>query len=129
MRLLLDTHIFLWYITGDQRLSKYSRSSIENAEVVFVSVVSIWEALIKYALGKLPLPEAPYPWLATQRELHGFLSLPVEERSFASLADLPRHHDDPFDRLLISQSIGADLVLVTVDPVMRRYSARLLSTS
>jgi PIN domain nuclease of toxin-antitoxin system len=65
MRLLLDTHIFLWYITGDQRLSNHFRESIENADVVFVSVVSIWEAVIKYTLGKLPLPEAPFPWLAT----------------------------------------------------------------
>ena|SRR5437868_6668754 len=85
MRLLLDTHIFLWYITGDQRLSRHFRESIENAEVVFVSVVSIWEAIIKHTIGKLPLPEAPFPWLSTQRELHGFISLPVEERSFADL--------------------------------------------
>ena len=122
MRLLLDTHIFLWYITGDQRLSRHFRESIENADAVFVSVVSIWEAVIKYTLGKLPLPEAPHPWLSTQREIHGFVSLPVEERSFAHLAELPRHHDDPFDRLLISQAIGGDLLLVTVDPVLARYS-------
>src|SRR5256885_16474790 len=73
MRLLLDTHIFLWYITGDQRLSRHFRESIENAEVVFVSVVSIWEAIIKHTIGKLPLPEVPFPWLSTQRELHGFI--------------------------------------------------------
>jgi PIN domain nuclease of toxin-antitoxin system len=126
MRLLLDTHIFLWYITGDHRLSSHFRESIENAEVVFVSVVSIWEAVIKYTLGKLPLPEAPYPWLATQRELHGFVSLVVEERSFAHLGQLPRHHDDPFDRMLVSQALGGDLLLVTVDPILARYSAPLL---
>jgi PIN domain nuclease of toxin-antitoxin system len=94
--------------------------------VVFVSVVSIWEAVIKYALGKLPLPQAPYPWLATQRELHGFISLDVEERSLARLGELPRHHDDPFDRMLISQALGGDLLLVTVDPVIAKYSATLL---
>src|SRR5437773_2173849 len=126
MRLLLDTHIFLWYITGDQRLSNHFRESIENADVAFVSVVSIWEAVIKHTLGKLPLPEAPFPWLATQRELHGFISLPVEERSFASLGGLPRHHDDPFDRMLVSQAIGGELLLVTVDPVLSKYPARLL---
>src|SRR5438270_7527288 len=108
MRLLLDTHIFLWYITGDQRLSRRFRESIENADLVLVSVVSIWEAVIKYTLGKLPLPEAPYPWLVTQRDLHGFISLPVEERSFEHLGELPRHHDDPFDRMLICQAIGGD---------------------
>lgn len=126
MRLLLDTHIFLWYITGDQRLSKHFRHSIENAEVVFVSVVSIWESVIKYTVGKLPLPEPPFPWLARQRELHGFISLPVEERSFAHLSELPRHHDDPFDRLLVSQAMGGDLMLVTVDPALAKYSAAFL---
>lgn len=126
MRLLLDTHIFLWYITGDQRLSKNFRESIENAEVVFVSVVSLWEAVIKHAIGKLPLPDAPYPWLATQRETHGFISLPVEERSLARLVELPRYHDDPFDRMLVSQALGGDLVLVTVDPVLAKYPASLL---
>ena len=127
MRLLLDTHIFLWYITGDQRLSRHFRESIENAEVVFVSVVSIWEAIIKHTIGKLPLPEAPFPWLSTQRELHGFISLPVEERSFADLGQLPRHHDDPFDRMLVSQALGGNLLLVTVDPVLAEYSAPLLT--
>jgi PIN domain nuclease of toxin-antitoxin system len=126
MRLLLDTHIFLWYITGDRRLSSHFRESIETAEVVFVSVVSIWEAVIKYTIGKLPLPEAPYPWLATQRELHGFISLPVEERSLRRLGELPRYHDDPFDRMLVSQALGGDLLLVTVDPVLAKYSAPLL---
>ena len=126
MRLLLDTHIFLWYITGDRRLSSHFRESIENADVVFVSVVSIWEAVIKYTIGKLPLPHEPYPWLASQRELHGFISLPVEERSLARLGELPRHHDDPFDRMLVSQALGGDLLLVTVDPILTKYSAPLL---
>lgn len=126
MRLLLDTHIFLWYITGDRRLSRHFRESIENADVVFVSVVSIWEAIIKHNIGKLPLPETPYPWLATQRELHGFISLTVEERSLARLGELPRHHDDPFDRMLVSQALGGDLLLVTVDSVLAKYSAPLL---
>ena len=129
MRLLLDTHIFLWYITGDLRLSRHFRGSIENADVVFVSVISIWEAVIKHTLGKLSLPETPFPWLTTQRELHGFISLPVEEKSFEHLGELPRHHDDPFDRMLVSQAIGADLLLVTVDSVLEQYSARLLPPS
>jgi PIN domain nuclease of toxin-antitoxin system len=129
MRLLLDTHIFLWYITGDRRLSSHFRESIENADVVFVSVVSIWEAVIKHTLGKLPLPEPPFPWLTTQRGLHGFLSLPIEEKSFAHLGELPRHHDDPFDRMLVSQAIGGDLLLVTVDSVLEKYSVPLLPPS
>jgi len=126
MRLLLDTHIFLWYITGDTRLSRHFRTSIENADLVAVSVVSLWETVIKHSLGKLPLPESPYPWLAVQREHHGFRSLPVDERSLAHLGELPPHHQDPFDRLLVSQAIESDLLLVTVDPKLRQYSVPLL---
>ena len=126
MRLLLDTHIFLWYITGDRRLSTHFRVSIENADLACVSAASIWECVIKNALGKLPLPRAAFPWLSAQRELHGFVSLPIEERSFAHLSELPRHHHDPFDRLLVSQAIEADLLIVTVDPIFTRYSAHLL---
>jgi PIN domain nuclease of toxin-antitoxin system len=113
-------------ITGDWRLSSHFRESIENADIVFVSVVSLWESVIKYTLAKLLLPEPPYPWLMTQRELHGFIALPVEEHSFANLGDLPRHHDDPFDRMLVSQAIGGNLLLVTVDQVLAKYSAPLL---
>jgi PIN domain nuclease of toxin-antitoxin system len=126
MRLLLDTHIFLWYITGDQRLSGHFRESIENADIAFVSVVSIWEAVIKYSLGKLPLPDAPYPWLAVQREDHGFASLPIEERSLAHLSELPLYHRDPFDRLLVSQAVEHELTVVTVDPLLLQYSVSLL---
>lgn len=126
MRLLLDTHIFLWYITGDQRLSNHFRTSIETANFVAVSVVSLWEAVIRHSLGKLPLPESPYPWLAVQREHHGFVSLPVDERSLAHLGELPPHHQDPFDRLLVSQAIESTLLLVTVDPKLGRYAATLL---
>lgn len=126
MRLLLDTHIFLWYITGDARLSRYFRTSIENADLVAVSVVSLWETVIKHSLGKLPLPESPYPWLAIQREQHGFVSLPIDERSLAHLGELPLHHQDPFDRLLASQAIESDLHLVTVDPKLWQYAVPLL---
>lgn len=72
MRLLLDTHVFLWYVAGDARVGATTRALIENADEAYLSVASVWEATIKYHLGKLPLPEPPHPWLRVQREQHGF---------------------------------------------------------
>jgi PIN domain nuclease of toxin-antitoxin system len=63
VRLLLDTHVFLWFITGDARVGERTRHAIENSDAAYLSVVSLWEATIKYQLGKLPLPEPPHPWL------------------------------------------------------------------
>ena len=110
MRLLLDTHIPVVH-HSDRRLSSHFRESIESADVVFVSVASIWEAIIKYTIGKLPLPEPPFPWLATQRELHGFVSLPVE---------------DPFDRMLVAQAIAEKMVLVSKDQILSEYPVEIL---
>jgi PIN domain nuclease of toxin-antitoxin system len=94
MRLLHDTHIFLWYIVGDKRVSLFVRTTIENADAVYVSVASLWEATIKYRLGKLALPEPPHPWLATQREEHGFESLVIDEASVAHLSSIATRHRD-----------------------------------
>ena len=126
MRLLLDTHIFLWYIVGDRRIRPVMRATIENADSVYVSVASIWEATTKYRLGKLALPEPPHPWLSTQREEHGFESLVIDEAIVAHLSSLELHHRDPFDRILICQAIEHDLQVVTVDPVMGNYPVKLL---
>ncbi|HEY0139843.1 MAG TPA: type II toxin-antitoxin system VapC family toxin [Thermoanaerobaculia bacterium] len=126
MRLLLDTHIFLWYITGDRRVAAPLRTAIENADDVYISVVSLWEAALKYRLGKLPLPEPPYPWLADQREQHGFAPLPLDEAAVAHLGELPLHHRDPFDRILVCQAIQHGLSVVTADPVLAMYPVQLL---
>jgi len=127
MRLLLDTHIFLWYIVGDKRIGAFVRATIENADSVYVSVASLWEATTKYRLGKLSLPEPPHPWLATQREEHGFGSLVIDEASVAHLSSLELHHRDPFDRILICQAIEHDLQVVTVDPIIGKYPVKLLT--
>ena len=127
MRLLLDTHIFLWYVGGDQRLGTSLRNAIEDADAVYLSVVSVWEATIKYSIGKLPLPEPPHPWLSVQREQHGIESLPIDEASIAHLPKLEPHHRDPFDRILVCQAIEHGLQVVTVDPVMSKYPAKILS--
>ena len=106
MRLLLDTHVFLWYISADPRLPVAFRDAIRDpGNEVFLSVASVWEAVIKYALGKLPLPEPPAGYLPRQREAHQIATLPIEEAGLVHLAGLPPLHRDPFDRILVAQAL------------------------
>lgn len=127
MKLLLDTHIFLWYISGDIRLSDAFRDAIRDADKeVSLSVVSVWEAIIKYQLGKLPLPQSPEMYLPEQRRRHGIASLSVDEESVAYLSGLPALHRDPFDRLLICQAQRHGLTMVTVDSVISAYGVSIL---
>lgn len=122
MKLLLDTHVFLWFISGDNRLSVSFRDAVRNPDNdVYLSVVSIWEAIIKYQLGKLPLPESPETYLPKQRTRHSISSLPVDEESVAQLTKLPTLHRDPFDRLLICQALQHELVIVTADTAIMAY--------
>ena len=123
MKLLLDTHIFLWFISGDSRLSTGVRDAVRNSDnEVYLSVISVWEATIKYQLGKLPLPESPETYLPKQRDLHQIFSLSLNESSVAQLAQLPLLHRDPFDRMLIRQALQNDLTIATVDAAIRAYS-------
>ena len=127
MRLLLDTHIFLWYISGDKRLSKDNRESIRNPDnEVYFSVVSIWETIIKYQLGKLQLPQPPEIYLPLQRERHQILSLTLDEASVAHLAQLPPIHRDPFDRMIVCQAHVHGLKIVTVDDIITQYQVQIL---
>ena len=131
MRLLLDTHIFLWFLNGDPQLSNQFRDRIQDPNnEVFLSVVSVWEATIKYQLGKLPLPESPEIYLPRQRVIHLIESLPIDEETIAQLIGLPPIHRDPFDRLLICQAIQHNLVIVSVDSAICQYpSVQILADS
>src|SRR5881398_2563366 len=101
MKILLDTHVFLWYISADPQLPVTFRDAIRDpANEVYLRVASVWEAVIKYAIGKLPLPEAPAEYLPRQRDAHHLTTLPIEEGVFVHLANLPPLHRDPFDRIL-----------------------------
>lgn len=127
MMLLIDTHIFLWFISADPRLPAAALAAIRDSQApCFLSVASVWEATIKSSLGKLPLPGPAEVYLPRERERHGIASLPVEEADVVQLARLAWRHRDPFDRLLVSQAIRHDLTLVTVDPMLAGYPARLL---
>ncbi len=127
MRLLLDTHVFLWYISGDAKLSPVFRDRIRDPQNdVYLSVVSVWEAIVKYQLGKLPLPEPAEQFLPTQRDRHKIESLALDEASVARLATLPSLHRDPFDRMLMCQALEHQLVVVTVDEAIRQYPITVL---
>ena len=127
MKLLLDTHVFLWFISGDKRLPDVMRDSIRNPENdVYVSVVSLRETIVKHQLGKLPLPQPPEKYLPMQRERHQILSLSLDEASVSHLAKLALIHRDPFDRMLICQAVEHGLTLVTVDDLIARYPVSVL---
>ena len=127
MKLLLDTHIFLWYITGDSRLSALFSDAIRKPRnEVFLSVVSLWETIIKSNLGKLPLPQPPEIYIPKQRRQHQIKSLSLHENAVRELANLPALHRDPFDRILICQTLANDLTIITIDPQIQSYNVPYL---
>ena len=128
MRLLLDTHVFLWFISGDKRLSSTLQESIRMpGNDVYLSVISIWESQVKYQLGKLPLPQPPVIYLPVHRKRHLIESLPLDQPSISQLSKLPLLHRDPFDRMLICQALEHGLTVATVDPEVLAYPVDILS--
>ena len=119
MRLLLDTHIFLWAVAGSTLLKPTARRLIESADEVYVSAASIWEVAVKARLGKI---EADPAELAAAIAASGFLALPVSAAHAAGVAQLALHHNDPFDRLLIAQALAEPLKLLTANAVLAQYS-------
>jgi PIN domain nuclease of toxin-antitoxin system len=118
MRLLVDSHAFVWFVEGNPRISRPARAAIEeNAEEVWVSYASIWELTIKQAVSRMTLPESPEA-MATKA---GMQLLPIELRHIRLTATLEHLHGDPFDRLLVAQAIDEGLVLVTSDRTVQRY--------
>lgn len=127
MRLLLDTHVFLWYINGESRLSPIAKDAIrDSANEVFLSVVSLCEIIVKHQLGKLPLQYPPETYLPEQREKHLISNLNLDEASVKRLVNLPSLHRDPFDRMLICQAIEHDLTIITVDSNISAYPVTVL---
>ena len=122
MRILIDTHILLWLIEDNRRLSNKYRQIIHNLDnEIFLSVVSIWECVIKYQTGKLNFPSSPETYLPMQRREHLIKTLNVDENSIVQLINLPLLHKDPFDRLIISQALQHDLLLMTEDRAVLAY--------
>jgi len=122
MKLLLDTHIFLWLINKDKRLNQKFVDIFNNPDYeIFLSVVSLWECVIKYQLGKLNFAESPETFIPKKRKEHIIKSLIIDEESIKYLPTLPLIHKDPFDRLLICQSLQHDAKIVTDDQTILKY--------
>ncbi|MGH2572459.1 MAG: type II toxin-antitoxin system VapC family toxin [Actinomycetota bacterium] len=127
MKLLLDTHAFLWWVADDERLSGRARRAIADPgnEVSF-SAVSAWEIVVKAGLGRLGLPESAERFVPEHLEANGFSVLPLHLRHALRVARLPEIHRDPFDRLLVAQALAERLALVSGDEQIRRYRVRLV---
>ena len=119
MKVLLDTHAFLWLITGDERLSENARQAFLNTEnSLFFSAASLWEICIKKSLGMIFLKDGWFRTIQAEMEINTIQWLPIEMTHCAEVTKLPFHHRDPFDRMLICQAIAHDLTIVTVDNVL-----------
>ena len=123
MRLLLDTHVFLWAVAGSPLLKAPARRLMEQAEEIHVSAASIWEIAIKARLGRI---EADAEELAAAIGASGFLELPVRAAHVAGVSKLALHHADPFDRLLVAQAASEPLKLLTADAKLTRYGELIL---
>lgn len=121
-RLLLDTHVFLWWRGEPARLAPDARSSIATADLVFVSVASAWEAAIKVSLGRLELPDTVEAGVLAS----GFEKLLITFSHTEQAARLPLHHRDPFDRMLVAQARAEGLTLVTHDRLLEPYDVPIL---
>lgn len=123
MRLLIDSHVLIWFGENDPKLSRRARAQLTQAShEAFLSLASIWELSSKASAGRLDLPDPPETMMTNL----GFEMLPVELAHLQRMRELPRHHGDPFDRMLIAQALVEDLLLVTSDRDIARYDVPLL---
>jgi len=127
MQFLIDTHIFLWFVTDDPQLSFVHKEAMQDpTNLVFFSSVSACEIAIKYSIRKLSLPQHPSFYIPQLRKQHQFLEMPLEEASSLMLSVLPLFHKDPFDRLLICQALSHGLTLITDDILILKYDVPTL---
>lgn len=121
MKVLIDTHIFLWFISRDPQLSQTASELLESDIDVLLSVASLWEIAIKLSTGKLRLPGTVQDFIPQQMILNQIELLPITVYHLQAVSTLPFHHRDPFDCLIIAQSIAETLEVVSVDAVFDRY--------
>ena len=119
MRILLDTHVYLWWLQDNRKLSKKAREKIISATEVFVSSASIWEASIKVGIGKL---DVDINALVSEIANSDFVELPVSAKHASIVGQLPEIHRDPFDRILIAQALCEPLQFITFDSILQGYS-------
>jgi len=127
MNLLLDTHIFLWFVNDDPRLSDRHKDLIENeSNFSYLSVASLWEMSIKYNLGKLKLDPSYEDFVEKEVRESSIILLNIELEHLRINASLPFHHRDPFDRIIIAQSIAENVPIITGDSIFNQYPIRLV---
>lgn len=122
MRLLLDTHTFLWFIDDNPRLSSTAKSLLESDEDLLLSTASLWEIAIKLSIGKLSLPQPFEPFIRQQLSVNTIDILQIETAHLGIVSTLPFHHRDPFDRLLAAQAVVEQLPIVSADVGFDAYS-------
>ena len=127
MKVLLDTHAFLWLITDEDRLSENARETFLNTEnSLFFSAASLWEICIKKSLGKICLKGGWFQTIQKEMEINTIQWLPIEMTHCAEVTELPYHHRDPFDRMLIAQAIVEKMKLLSRDSRLSGYAIELL---
>ena len=127
MNLLLDTHVFLWLNDTPEKLSPAALAACQDENnTLYLSLVSAWEIQIKQQLGKLELSESLHTLVSTQQQENGLQLLPIELAHIEALSQLPSAHRDPFDRLLIAQSIQQHMQIVSADQVFTHYPVKLI---
>ncbi|MCV7385335.1 type II toxin-antitoxin system VapC family toxin [Mycolicibacter longobardus] len=126
-RYLVDTHVWLWMQTDPGRLGDETRALVHDVRnTLLLSAASAWEIAIKYRLGKLPLPEPPTVYVPDRMRRSGTSPLPVDHAHTLRTAELPDHHRDPFDRVLIAQAQLLDLTIITADGQLSEYDVAVL---
>jgi len=125
MRILIDTHVFLWGIQSEDKLSRRIRELLPVSDV-WISVASLWEIVTKSQTGKLSLPAPVGRYLSDKLRANGVSVLSITFDHVKRLEELPTHHRDPFDRILIAQSLEESLPIVTSDQVFERYAVEII---
>jgi PIN domain nuclease of toxin-antitoxin system len=128
LRVLLDTHVWLWIQVEPERIQPSVLAVLEDpATHVFLSTVSVWEIVVKHGVGRLTLPEPPAEYVPERLGTSGVELLPVNLAHALGVASLPHHHGDPFDRMLVAQATTEGLALVTADRLLEPYDVELIS--
>jgi PIN domain nuclease of toxin-antitoxin system len=126
MKALLDTHVFLWAVLDDNRLSHRAKQAYTGPNDLWLSVASVWEILIKARAGRLPLPQPAGPYLSNKLRENKIEVLPIKFDHVLRTENLPMHHRDPFDRILVAQSLAEKLPVVTGDQIFERYGVSVI---
>ncbi|NEP59187.1 MAG: type II toxin-antitoxin system VapC family toxin [Symploca sp. SIO2G7] len=126
MKLLLDTHTFLWFINDSPQLSTDAKNLLESEADLLLSVASLWEIAIKVSIGKLSLPDIYDKFIPQQLTVNEIEILPISVAHLAMVATLPLHHRDPFDRLLIAQAMVEQVSIVSIDVVFDSYAVNII---